>query len=419
MNDPVYPVSQFPMTGAADSRGFIWLLLLAGVAFGYAASCVLGGPVADEGFHAHQVWHYYVGGNEPFDTITTPTFYHQIIASVMSLIGYYHDYLLRLVNLLVALCILPVFYRMVCHYQPVTAPARTAQLLFAPLIFPFYFLVYTDLWALLFIALCFYCVLENRPLLAGLLGGCAVLVRQDAIIWVGLAYLFLATEHMTFRRPLALKPVLYDALARGVVFLLVFIAFLAFVVINGGVAIGDSQQHALLRFNFSNLYGLLFCAWLLFLPLCIQQLPSIARALRRPWVWGLLVAGCALYLSFYTNAHGYNRTHYTFFAHNGWLHLLEEYLWLRALLFLPMAWMALTLAVMPYPDKRCYWLLVLAPLAVVAHPLVEPRYYFPAYLLINLWRPALSLGAELATLAAYIPLAAFVMYGTVTGLFFL
>lgn len=419
MHHPIYPVTQPHYPGAADSRSHIWLLVLAGVSFGYAASCVLGGPASDEGFHAHQIWHYYVGGNEPFDTITTPTFYHQIIASVMNLLGYYHDYLLRLVSLLVALCTLPVFYRMVRRYQPVAAPVRTAQLLFAPLIFPFYFLVYTDLWALLFIALCFYCVLQNRPLLAGLLGGCAVLVRQDAIIWVGLAYLFMASEHLTLRRPFALRPMLYDALGRGAVFVLLFIAFIVFVVINGGVAIGDGAAHDMRRFNVSNLYGLLFCAWLLFLPLCIQQLPNITRALRRPWVWALLLVGFALFMMFYTNPHGYNRTHTSFYLHNGWLHLLEEYLWLRALLFLPMAWMALTLTVMPYPDKRCYWFLAIAPLAAVAHPLVEPRYYFPAYLLINLWRPALPLGAELATLAAYIPLAAFVMYGTVTGFFFL
>lgn len=46
-------------------------------------------------------------------------------------------------------------------------------------------------------------------------------------------------------------------------------------------------------------------------------------------------------------------------------------------------------------------------------------YYFAAYLLINLWRPPLSLAAETATLAGYILLSAFVMYGTVTGWFFL
>lgn len=404
---------------AGANRAALWLVVWAGVVFGYAASCVLGGPASDEGFHAHQIWHYYVGGNEPFDTITTPTFYHQIIASVMNLIGYYHDYLLRLVNLLVALCLLPVFYCMVRRYRPPTASARTAQLLFAPLIFPYYFLVYTDLWALLLIALSFLAVFERRPWLAGLFGFGAVLIRQDAIIWLGLAYLYMATEHLTLSRPFAWRAVLRDALLRGAVFLALFGAFIGFVLINGGVAIGDSGSHPMMRFNLSNLYGFLFCAWLLFLPLCLQQLPRIVRLLRRPWVWGLLLAACAFYMSFYANEHGYNRTHYTFFVHNGWLHLLEEYLWLRGLLFVPMAWMALTLAVMPYPDRRCYWLLLIAPLAVVAHPMVDPRYYFPAYLLINLWRPALPQGVELATLAGYIPLAAFVMYGTVTGLFFL
>lgn len=407
------PISSF------EKNAYATLLILAGAAFGYALSCVLGGPSSDEGFHAPQIWHYYVGGTDHFDNITMPSTFHYVIGFVMRQIGYYHDYLLRLTNLLVALCILPIFYRAAVRYWPELATVRTLQLFFTPLIFPYFFLIYTDLWALLFIALCFHCALGRRYVWAGVAGFCAVMIRQDSIIWVALAYVLIAMEDIEWRRPLPIKAAFRNAFVHGAPLVLVGLLFIAFVIYNDGVAIGDTEAHQMLNFNISNLYVFLICAWALFLALCIQQLPNIIALKKKLWVWALVVAGFFFYMGTFDNPHGYNNTLFHFFMHNGLLYLMTEYVALRALLYIPIAWMALTLCVMPYPDRRCYWLLLFIPLAVISHPLVEPRYYFAGYLLINLWRPALNPAAETATLAAYIPLSAFIMYGTVTGWFFL
>ncbi|WP_347332560.1 hypothetical protein [Marinimicrobium locisalis] len=399
------------------------LLVLAGCTFGYALSCVLGGPASDEGFHAPQIWHYYQGGTDHFDNITVPTTYHYVIGFVMRQIGYYHDYLLRLTSLLVALCVLPVFYQSVRRYLPEHAGVRTQQLFFTPLMFPYFFMIYTDLWALLFVATCFYFTLGRRYILGGLAALVAVLLRQDSIIWVGLAYLLVATENLEFRRPLPIKPLLGNAFKRGAPLALVLLLFLGFVIYNGGVAVGDRTAHQISQFNISNLYVLLTCAWLLFFPLCIQQAGRIL-ALRHcpkvwPWVVLLVLGGFLFYMGTFSNPHPYNNTLFHFFMHNGLMYLMSEYVLFRALLYIPIAWMALTLCVMPYPDKRCYWLLLVAPIAVISHPLIEPRYYFPIYLLIQLWRPAMNTTAEWFTLAYYIVAASFIMYGTVTGWFFL
>jgi len=399
---------------------FTFLLVLAGAAFGYALSCVLGGPTSDEGFHGPQIWHYYTGGTTHFDNITMPSTYHYIIGFIVRQIGYYHDYLLRLINLSVALILLPVFFLAVRRYQPTLAHWRTLQLFFAPLVFPYFFLIYTDLWALLFVTLCFYCSFNRYFGWAAMTGLMAVLIRQDAIIWVGLAYLWILTDGLHWRRPWPIKAALSNGLLLGGPMLLLFVAFVVFVIHNGGVALGDADAHQVHHYNINNLYVFLFCAWLLFLAPCIQQLPKIVRLLRhRPWVALLLLAGFVLYMGSVSNPHGYNNTLFSFFLHNGLLYLMNELLWFRALLYLPIAWMVLTLIVMDYPDQRCYWMLLIIPVAVIAHPLVEPRYYFPAYVLINLWRPALPPAAEVATLVGYIPLAGFIMYGSVTGWFFL
>jgi alpha-1,2-glucosyltransferase len=403
----------------AERQISIFLLVLAGCLFGYALSCVLTGPVNDEQFHGAQIWHYYSGGDKHFSNITMFSTYHYIMGFIVNSIGYYHDYLLRFINLAVSLCLLPVFYLTALRYNPQLASVRTAQLFYAPLVFPYFFLIYTDIWALLFIALCFYFTIGKQYILAGVLGFCAIAIRQDSVIWVGLAYLLICFDGISLRRPLPYRELLRNAFVRGGPLALVFLLFIAFVIYNGGVAVGDVQAHQIQNFNISNLYVFLLCGWLLFLPLCIQQLPKIIALRKKPWVWALVVAGFFVYMTTLTNTHGYNRIMYDYFLHNGLLYLLTEYAVLRAMLYVPIAWMALTLCVMEYPDKRCYWLLLVIPLSAISHPLVEPRYYFPAYLLINLWRPAMSMTAEKTTLGIYMALAAFIMFGSVKGLFFL
>lgn len=415
-----YPHLPSPSRTSAYQEGsFLFLLVIAGAAFGYALSCVLGGPAADEGFHAPQIWHYYTGGKDYADNLTVPPTYHYVIAFVMRQIGHYSDYILRLINLLVSLCALPLFYTIARRYYPEAAGIRMLQLFFLPLMFPYFFLIYTDIWALVFIALCFYFTLRGWYWAGALAGIGAVMLRQDAVIWVGLAYLLLCFEGWSFTQPQHYRQLLKNALYRGLPFLALFVAFIAFVIYNKGVAIGDAHAHDIVHFNISNLYIFLTCAWLVFLPLNIVQAPDIARQLKNPWVIFLVLAGFLFYMGTFDNPHGYNNTHFGFFLHNGLLYIMLKSTLGQALFYIPIVWMALTLLTMKLPEKRFYWLWAIIPVATICHPLVEPRYYFPAYMLINIWRPRLPAPVELGWLAVFIGLAAFIMYGTVTGWFFL
>src|SRR5690606_6720513 len=138
---------------------------------------------------------------------------------------------------------------------------------------------YTDIWALVFIALCFYFTLKCWYWAAAVAGLCAVLVRQDAVIWVGLAYLLLCFEGWSFTQPQHYRQLLKNAFYKGLPFLVIFVGFVVFVLYNKGVAIGDTQAHEIKHYNISNLYIFLICAWLVFLPLNIMQVPAIVRQL--------------------------------------------------------------------------------------------------------------------------------------------
>lgn len=398
---------------------FLFLIAFAGATFGYALSCFLGGPASDEGFHAPQVWHYYVGGKNYADNLTVPPTYHFILAFIVRQIGHYSDYILRLVNLSIALFSLPIFYAIAARYYPRDAGIRMLQLFFAPLIFPYFFLIYTDTWSLLVIALTFLLTLRRWYFCAALAGLFAICVRQDSVVWVGLAYLLICFDGVTLKLPDRNRVFLKNVFIRGLPFLIIFAGFIAFVIYNGGVAVGDKGAHKMNAFNISNIYVFLVCAWMLFLPVNIQQAPQIAKVLRKPWVLVALLAGFLFYMGTLSNPHGYNNTMYSFFLHNGLIYIMMKTALGKVAFFIPIAWMALTLCTIKFPEKRYYWLLLVIPMSTISHPLIEPRYYFPAYMLINLWRPAMHATAEVFTLAVYIAVAAFVMFGTVTGMFFL
>jgi alpha-1,2-glucosyltransferase len=417
MNYPqLYTVSK---SSIYHEWSFLFLIALTGATFGYALSCVMGGPTSDEGFHAPQVWHYYVGGKTYADNLTVPPTYHFILAFIVRQIGHYSDYILRLINLSIALFSLPLFYAIAARYYPRDAGIRMLQLFFAPLIFPYFFLIYTDTWALLAITLTIFLALRRWYMTAALAGLFAICLRQDSVIWVGLAYLLICFDGVTLKMPSRNQVFLKNACIRGLPFLIIFALFIAFIIYNGGVAIGDKAAHEMGKYNVSNLYVFLVCAWMLFLPLNLQQIPQILVVLRKPWVMIALLVGFLVYMGTLSNPHGYNNTLFSYFLHNGLIYIMMKSAIGKVFFYIPIAWMALTLCTIKFPEKRYYWLLLIIPISAISHPLIEPRYYFPAYMLINLWRPQMRASAEILTLAIYIAVATFVMFGTVRGIFFL
>jgi alpha-1,2-glucosyltransferase len=100
-----------------------------------------------------------------------------------------------------------------------------------------------------------------------------------------------------------------------------------------------------------------------------------------------------------------------YFLHNGVLDAMDAYPVLRALVFAPAAWMALTAVYVALQVAALRIPLAVGVASAALHPLVEPRYYLPVFLLFNLWRPAMPTLFERAMLAAYIAAALFLLYG--------
>lgn len=395
------------------------LIILVAAAIGHIGIRMNANLHADEGFHAGQIWLFYDGKNELAGNITVPPTYHFVIGKIVKFTGGYHDNLLRLISLVIGLLSVPAIFLAARFYNPSEAWLRTLQVYFTPLIFPYFFVLYTDIWSLGFVALTFMLTLQRKYVAAGLAGGGAILIRQDNVAWVGMAYLYMCFESINKLDRATIGHMLTNALLKGLTFNLVFVGFLIFVYLNGGVAIGDAAAHPISAFNPSNIHVFLICCWLLFLPLHIMQIPKILPLLRNQLVVLGLIAGLFIYLATLKNTHSYNQILYSYFIHNGLVHLLTDYPAIKVISYFLAAWTLLSFFTMELPDRRWYWLLLVIPFATISHPLIEARYYIPAFFLIHILRPRLPYNIEILMLMFYIAISAFFLYGTTTDLIFL
>lgn len=395
------------------------LIVIFCAAVGYGVIATQPRLLADEGFHAPQVWTFLVGDFQTYQSTTMLPGYHAILALLERIIGYHDDALLRFLNLLGSL-LLPVFvWRLVAMYAPQEAGRRTVQWFLMPLLFPLFFLVYTDAWALAAVLATLFSALRRRFLVAGFAGLAACLLRQDMITWVGMAWLLallgdldIHSWRKSWRREW--KP----AIIRGFPLLVVLLTFAGFFLWNDGVAIGDRDKHAV-GFNLTNVAYLLLCAWVIFLPQNVQALPRLWRLLRNPLCLALLAAGFAIYMGTYANEHMYNSPEFRFYLRNEGLYWMTKYTWIRAVAFVPMAWMVLTLCVTRLAEPRLYIFYFVAFVSVGLHPLIEQRYYLPALTLFQVWRPTTDARWENELLVMYATISPLIMWGITREYFFL
>lgn len=360
------------------------LLVLAGAAFGLAMVGRLKGLLSDEAFHGPQIWDFYSGKWAVRSSITMIPSYHLVQALVAKGIGVYGDPYLRVVTLVVGLCA-PLFaWNLARVTVPEQAARRTVQTLFFPLLFPFLFLIYTDTWCVAALLATFFFTLRRRLVLAGICGLVAMALRQDSVLWVAFAWLLAALDRETTQA--WWRTLVASGVKRAWPLLVALAAFVGFVCLNRGVAVGDRSAHQA-GFNVTNLYSLLIWSWVLFLPQNVHAVPRIARLIRaRPWVLVLVAVGLALYMFTYANTHPYNGAHMRGWVHNELLYWMGKSTALRAAFFVPMAWMALTFAVTPLVQRRFLWLYPVGALYACMHPLIEPRYYLASLLLFQIWR---------------------------------
>lgn len=415
----------------------------------WAFASVVREPYMDEPFHVGQAQAYCEGRwAEWDDKITTFPGLYLVAASAANAANSGGGAAtmtctlssLRALNLIPALATPALLHALLRALHPHESPrdvaANAAVLSMLPTHFFFHFLFYTDSFAtcsVLALLLCLHSFERSsfvRHVVLGLAAAAAIAFRQTNAAWVAFAIgsglladlhaigalSSSATVGTALREALHAVPVAVPGLIarRYLLPTLVLVGFAAFVVVNGGVVVGDKGNHA----PAVHTAQLLYLTVLASAPFSVEALTVRApetlraalRATRASPASAALAVCAALALARGTLCHPFllaDNRHVTFYL---WRHLLGRH-WLAryalapgyALLgcrLYPLVWRRRTAPDGGGGPVLALGLLVCAALVLVPSPLIEPRYLTLPTLLLRLhavpplrgpreWLPAL------------------------------
>lgn len=383
------------------------LLVLAAVLaqFGFMSAAPL---LSDESFNFRQITRFLNGDFSLEPEMNVIPGYHALVALALSVFNKSGVFSARLFSAGIAFASVLAFYMLAWKVSGRPSLAKTLQYTFFPLLFPFFALVYTDILALLLVLLAVYLILSRRYTLAGLAGILSVLARTNNIAWFGFLYAFAYYQEygLDWRAlPGSLRKTWIYWLGSGL--------FLAFVVVNGGIALTNKEVQPLFRFELGNVYFLLFLFAFLFLPLNLANLSRIIGLLRtRGWALPALLGVYLIFLLTFESTHPYNQTFPDYYIRNQLLMTVTSGLIWKSAFFLPVAFALLSLAVTRLRELRFYWLYPFTALSLVPFWLIEPRYAFVPLSLFILFKEERSAWIEGTTLVFYVILSVMLVYLT-------
>ncbi|OQV16500.1 Dol-P-Glc:Glc(2)Man(9)GlcNAc(2)-PP-Dol alpha-1,2-glucosyltransferase [Hypsibius exemplaris] len=364
-----------PMRGPMTTIGVLFALLTLHI-FTLISSDLIPGPYMDEIFHIKQA-RTYCGGNftewDPKLT-TLPGLYFVSLAEwkFLSLFVTLKDpcsvWNLRLTNFFFAVAGIFLFHRILLIIHPHYTNSSKFQLYTSainlstfPLLYFFTFLYYTDQASTFFTLAMLYFHISGSRGLAALIGAVAVFTRQTNIVWVGsLAALELFKSYRLIMQTVArtedlkkitddkdlqvlLSPflsllrnptksnlrrvagfflgVLVEGVPRILGYLTVMAGFLAFLIHNKGIVVGDRSAHQA-SLHIPQLFY--FTAFTLFFASPYLITPTKVKAfffdcLHRPVRVVIAVGAITAAIANFTYAHPYllaDNRHYTFYIWN-------------------------------------------------------------------------------------------------------
>ena len=404
----VRPLTAEPRrTTMAQHLSLVFVVGLIGACFLVARSMELR---IDEANHLGQIQRYLAGN---FVTTSTASGgFHAAAAAFAWLTGQSEREGIRLFVVLIAAATILTFRALVTPFEPEATTVRTLQFALFPLLFPFWFLIYTDVFGLLLFLLAVLAFTRERVHLTAVMATLSVAVRQTYVVW--LAMLGVWTVVANAGRPLR------ELARRGMSFGIAAALFLLFVLANGGVAIGDRDSHPGMELHTENLIFMLVCFFLMFLPLVVSKLPRITR-LRPALLAGIALASVVSFFGTFQVDHPYNHNVITqeLFLRNAMLQAMTSSTLAGAATCVAVTLAALSLFVIRLRQPIYYLIYPFAVLSVIPVWLIEQRYYLPAFALFMAFRESASHGVERAMVGWNGVVALFLFAGVSQGWFFL
>lgn len=371
--------------------------------------------IMDERFHYDQIVRFTRGDFSLHPALSMGPGFHLFMAAITGLLGITSIPLVRLANLLINLLSMPVFYFTARKFNPKTAAIKSLWFLTFPLNFPYFLWVYSDIFSCMLVIASFYLVSKKQYQQAGLVGIISMIVRQNNIVWYFFLYVLIYLQENGWRWE---KGLLYKHIRKTSIYLLGFLLFFLFLVVNRGMTIGTGTKgFQPIVFNLNNIFFLLFVFFFLFLPENIARAGGIIRLVRRNKLFIVgLVLFYLLFLATFYNTHPWNQANY--FIRNKILTWAATDYLTKSLFFIPMAYSLLSLSATKLHNKNYLLLFPSALLLIIPVWLVEPRYYMISFAFFMLMQKDISEKVIYLSVIFSLLISPYLFYGTVAGWFY-
>lgn len=262
-----------------------------------------------------------------------------------------------------------------------------------PPLFFFNSLYYTDAGSLLFTLLAYLFSTNDQHLLASIFGSISISFRQTNVVWLFYTACLVVAKTFNQNRNnnliLVNKQLIVNLIKRCTPYAIVGLLFVAFVIINKGIVLGDKEAHQPRPHLAQILYFLGFCSvfgssWIFHIRILKRFVYFIIRS---PLTTIILIIVIIYLITFGRYAHPYllaDNRHLTFYI---WRRILDRHNSYVPYLLAPV-YLVSSLSVWQHlRNKGCKQMLLYAfctILVTVPNGLLEPRYFIIPFVILRL-----------------------------------
>lgn len=350
---------------------------------------------SDEVHHVPQIERFCRADYTLSPEITSLPGYHLAASTYARLRGDCSRHALRGFNVACGLLVTLTAFAILNTLGSAWALTRTTAFHFLPILFPYHFVVYTDVLSLFFAMFAVWLMLRQRWLVSGIVGSLGIVLRQHNAV-VLLLGLLLAAE--ASEPGLPARAWIIDYAKKTWTSVLGLAAFAVFMVINHGPALGDQSAHPL-GVHVGNLYFALSLLALVSFPVGVDLIWRQRAALWPSTIFmTALLCAYLLYMRSFRVDHPYNLHPATMtFVRNIALVWVNQSPLTKMLFFFVVSFGFATVWVAQFSRPSLWLWLPIAVAVLLPDALIEQRY---SILPLGLWillRKDASPSAELLT----------------------
>lgn len=347
--------------------------------------------IVDENTHITQIKLFYYNYWKIITLLTNIPGYHFFVYLIAKIFQNIDTSFLRTIQFCISVITIFIFFNTNTFLSNLRN-INTAQFIALPILFIYFYLIYVDVFSLLFLLLSLNLFFRKHYNWSLFIIAISILVRQPNIIWVCYILSIILLKNINSNSIIStalIKEKLHENKNQILIFLITVLLFLLFVKFNGGIAIGDKNNHVINKIRPANIY---FCLSLFFIINLFDILINrwaIYSFVMKNKILILFIFIISLFLIFNTfvidhknNAQG--GSHY--FIRMKMLWFYKQKYFPRFLLFITAFISLIHLITLSIKNKMFTVFLIFSLMSIFPLWLVEQRYYIPFFTLYLLFR---------------------------------